>query len=251
MRGNKKNQQQIKTMTRLTLTPAFVLHKKPYRNSSALVELITRDHGRISVVAKACSTPASKFRGLLRPFLPLRISASGRGELLTLSQAEAAAMEYSLDPVASACGFYLNELVLLLLQKHDPYEQIFLAYQEALVNLSDASNLEIPLRKFEKKLLKELGYALDLAVDQQNVPIKAENYYRYSSGYGLFPDINREGLSGADILAFLQDDYSNPSSIHAARKITRQALSHLLIGKKLKTRDYYLQLIKNEECKEK
>lgn len=238
-------------MTRLTLTQAFVLHKKPYRNSSALVEFMTRDQGRIRVVAKACSRPTSKFRGLLRPFLPLRISASGRGELLTLTEAEASAMEYSLNPIASACGFYLNELLLLLLQKQDPYEQIFFAYEKALTDLSTVDGLEITLREFEKKLLKELGYALNLAVDQWNEPIKPENRYKFSAGQGLFPVDQDDGLSGEAILAFSQADYSKPSTIKAARQITRQALSYLLNGKELKTRGYYLQLIKNNGDGEK
>lgn len=169
------------------LRRGFVLHRRDYRNSSLLLDLFTADEGRIACVAKGAKTHArgrSALASLLQPFQPLWVSWFGRGEVKTLGLAEAAGPSLALSGERLYCGFYLNELLLRLIERHDAQEGLFVFYQQALADL-EARPIDAVLRRFELRLLEELGYALDLGADRRGAPVVSAGWYRYRASLGL------------------------------------------------------------------
>jgi DNA repair protein RecO (recombination protein O) len=140
--------------------PAFVLHSYPYRETSLIVEAFTRHHGRIGLLAKGARRPKSALRGTLLAFQPLLIQWGGRGELRGLHSAEWQGGVAQLKGIGLMSGFYLNELLLRFLHRDDPHEGLFDLYAEAISALSTNNRIAATLRRFEKFLLGELGYAL-------------------------------------------------------------------------------------------
>ncbi|MEA3640049.1 MAG: DNA repair protein RecO [Lamprobacter sp.] len=192
-------------MSLQTLKRGFVLHRRDYRNTSLLLEVFVAEEGRLACVAKgAKSAPRgrSALAAILQPFQPLWLGWAGRGEVKTLTRAEAAAPSIALTAERLYCGFYLNELLMRLLNREDPHEALFVFYQQALADLV-TEPLDTVLRRFELRLLEELGYALDLQHDRQGEPIDPARYYGYSPDSGLqpVPDVggSRLSLSGAAV----------------------------------------------------
>ena len=140
--------------------PAFVLHSHPFRETSLVLEVFTRQHGRVALVARGARRPRSALRGLLMGFQPLTLSWFGKHELRTLHSAEWQGGQPQLQGRALLCGFYLNELLLNLMVRDDPHEQLFDYYQHTLQRLAHEKDHAAILRCFEKHLLQELGYAL-------------------------------------------------------------------------------------------
>ncbi len=180
-------------MSLQTLKRGFVLHRRDYRNTSLLLELFVAEQGRFACIAKGAKLAPrgrSALAALLQPFQPLWLGWVGRGEVKTLTRAEAAApsiapsMEHSAERFY--CGFYLNELLLRLIDREDPHDALFVFYQQALADLA-TEPLDVVLRRFELRLLEELGYALDLRFDRQGKPIDLTQCYRYVAGEGLEP----------------------------------------------------------------
>jgi len=149
---------------RVELQDAFVLHRRPYQNSSLLLEVYTPDFGRMGLVARGARRAKSPWRGLLQPFTPLLLSWQGRGELHTLIHAEEAQSALALHSQSLLCGFYLNELLMRLSERQDPLPELFSLYHHALLQLSENNleTLESVLRLFELRLLSLLGYGLQL-----------------------------------------------------------------------------------------
>ena len=149
-------------LERIDLEPALVLHARPWRESSLLVEAFSRGHGRLGLVARGARRPKSRMRGLLQPFIPLLLSWRGRGELATLTGADT---EGSFSPLAGSAaiiGLYINELLLRFLHRHDPEPMLFDHYLVALDGIARGNDPEPILRIFEKRLLEAAGYALEL-----------------------------------------------------------------------------------------
>jgi len=144
------------------LEPAFMLHHRAYRNTSLIVDLFTLHHGWISAVAKGVKSTKSPLRNNLQTFQPLLVSWCGRGEMVTLTQVEIDTPMRSIQNDYLAWGFYINELLYKLLEKHDPCPQLFSHYQNLLLELAHATATEKHLRLFEQNLLAELGYGLQL-----------------------------------------------------------------------------------------
>src|SRR3990172_6126372 len=145
--------------------PAFVLHNYPYRETSLVLEVFTQHHGRVAMVARGARRPRSALRGVLLAFQPLLLSWSGRSELRTLYKAEWRGGLPQLKGVALLCGFYLNELMVKLLPHDDPHKALYRTYFDTLHALGKGGDHAATLRRFEKHLLKELGYALTLDHD--------------------------------------------------------------------------------------
>jgi len=145
--------------------PGYVLHTYAFRETSLVVETFTRSHGRVAMVARGAKRPRSALRGSIMAFQPLGLSWSGRGELRLLIRAEWQGGQPRLQGRALLCGFYLNELLLKLLPREDAHEQLFLDYQAALARLAEEPEPGAVLRRFERALLRELGYALTLERD--------------------------------------------------------------------------------------
>lgn len=178
--------------SRVQLQPAYVLHQKAYRDSSAIVEIFSEAYGRRSLVAKGLKRPKSKLKGVLQPFQPLLISWVGKSELGTLTDAELYSPAVSIPAKYLPGAFYLNELLLRLLQKDDPHSDIFVAYHNTLDQfrqlsgeVKDDLRWQVSLRQFELVLLQSIGYGLvldhDVMTQRDIVP---EAQYEYILDHG-------------------------------------------------------------------
>lgn len=223
--------------------PAYILHGRPYRETSLIVELMTKDHGRVSVIAKGVRAPKAKARGLLQPFVPLLVSGGGRGELLLLKSFESAGPVYSLQGRRLVSGFYLNELLMRLLHKYDPHPDLFQNYQETLRVLAGDGQEQMALRLFEKKLLKELGYALQLTKEANDGSVILEDeLYSFEPEQGPFwvdqtTLKDSKGLfKGKSLLALANEQLDDTSVLSDAKRLLRQALAIHLGPRPLESR---------------
>lgn len=227
--------------------PAYVLHSYPFRETSLVVEIFSRDWGRLPLVARGARRPKSAVRGLLLSFQPLLLSWFGKSELRTLHRAEWQGGQAQLQGMALICGFYLNELLLRLLQREDPHERLFLCYQRALQALAGEGAHAVVLRRFEKCLLQELGYALSLEREAESgEPIAADRLYAYQIERGPLPDRNGGypngvQLRGKTLLDMAADDYADPVTLQQSKALMRTLIGHYLGDKPLHTR----QLLKD------
>ena len=139
-------------MTSVKLAPAYVLHARPFRETSLLLDVFTCDHGRISLIAKGAKRAKSTKSALLQPFSAITISWCGRSDLQTLTHVEARQVSKRLMGKALLCGLYINELLIKLLHRHDPYTRLFHAYEQLIKQLIETNDLEISLRVFELQL---------------------------------------------------------------------------------------------------
>ncbi|WP_373185489.1 DNA repair protein RecO [Halopseudomonas sp.] len=232
-----------------SLTPAYVLHSRPYRDTSALVDLLTLHHGMQRVVWRGARKPRS---GAVAPqaFVPLLVATAGRGELKSLAQAEAAGAYLPLQGNALFSGLYLNELLVRLLAPGDPQTLIFAAYQSALQQLAETAAVEPVLRRFEWQLLEVMGYGFSLTEDAAGAPVEAEAIYVWHAEEGLLrladtrPGDDRAGYSapglpGAGLLAMAREDWDAPQALRTAKSLMRQALAIHLGGRPLVSRQLF------------
>ncbi|MDQ2075389.1 DNA repair protein RecO [Marinimicrobium sp. ABcell2] len=233
---------------RVELQPAYVLHTRPYRDTSMLVELLTRDQGRVAVVAKGVRAAKSRRRALLNPFTGLLASYQGRGGLKLLTSIEPDGASFALHGAALYCGFYMNELLLRVLAETDAYPFLFQNYQATLMALSREAPLEPLLRRFELSVLEELGYGINLTTDATHgTPLIADAHYQFDSEHGFTQVVSSSipppGVqvfySGRDLLAIAADDFSQAETRLAAKRLTRAALQPLLGNKPLKSRELF------------
>ncbi|MES2564124.1 MAG: DNA repair protein RecO [Pseudomonadota bacterium] len=228
--------------TRQDSRPAFVLHSYPFRETSMVVELLTREFGRIAVVARGARRPKSALRGVLLAFQPLLVSWSGKGELQTLIRAEWQGGYQPLKGLPLICGFYLNELMLKLLPRHDAHEKLFEIYATTLRELEPQGDPAAALRAFEKNLLRELGYAVTLDRDADTgTPIAAERRYTYVVERGpvsAADDVQHNGveLIGQTLLDMQCDDYSSSVTQSQSKALMRTLINHHLGAQELHTR---------------
>lgn len=226
--------------------PGFVLHTLPWRETSLIVELLTRNHGRIGCVAKGAKRNGSKLRGVLHAFQPLHVGFSGRHELRTLTSAEWLGGMAAPQGDGLLCAFYLNELIVRLLPRDDPHPLLFDGYAQALVALGLGESIEGTLRRFEWMLLREIGYALDLAVDADERPIDTGRRYALLPGRGFVAADPAEegGFSGATLRDIAAERYDSARTLAEAKRLTRSLLARHLDGHVLKTRQILLDLHK-------
>ena len=217
-----------------------MLHSHPFRETSLLLDVYSREHGRLAIVARGARRPRSALRGVLMSFQPLRLSWFGRGEVRTLHAAEWQGGQPYLQGTALMCGFYLNELLVNLLARDDPHQQLFDYYRATLYRLAHESDHAASLRCFEKHLLQELGYALELDKEAgSGKPVEAARTYRYLAETGVLPDSGDAGfrLAGKTLLAMASDDYSDPLAAQQSKQLMRMLLNHHLGGRVLHTRE--------------
>lgn len=225
---------------RVQLARAYVLHQHPFRDSSLIVEVFARDHGRMTVFANAARGPRSRF-AVLQPFRTLLLSWAGRGEAPQLSAAENAAAPLALPPAHLMSAFYLNELLLKLLTRHDPYPQLFDQYEATLAQLCEAAAVETPLRRFEARLLEFIGYGLNLSSEADTgQPVRGDAHYQFRPGVHGFV-IAEPGCHGAvsgHVLHQLASDLAlhSDADLRQARALMRAALDHCLEGRELSSR---------------
>jgi DNA repair protein RecO (recombination protein O) len=227
--------------TRVTQVPAFVLHTYPFRETSLIVEAFTGPYGRIAWVARGARRAGSAMRGLLLPFQPMSAGWGGRGELRTLHKVEWIGGLPPLRATPLLCGLYVNELLLRLLRREDPHEQLFEDYARVLVDLSAGTGLSATLRRFERELLAGIGYGLVLDRDASSgAPIDPSARYVYLVGAGPVPaEAGREGieLSGQTLVDMSLDRYTDARSLQESKLLTRHVLAHYLGDQPLHTRD--------------
>jgi len=231
---------------RLEDQPAFVLHSYPYRETSLVLEVFSRNYGRVALVARGARRPRSALRGLLMGFQPLTLSWFGKHELRTLHSAEWQGGPPQLEGKALLCGFYLNELLLNLMARDDPHEQLFDYYRQTLQRLAHEQDQAATLRCFEKHMLQELGYALLLEHEADSErPIEPTVHYRYVIEHGASRDAE-DGLPllGKTLQDMAADDYRDPLSAHQSKQLMRMLLNHHLAGKTLHTRELIKDLQK-------
>jgi DNA repair protein RecO (recombination protein O) len=225
---------------------AFVLHAVAWRETSLVVELLTRDHGRVACVAKGAKRPRSTLRGVLLSFQPLQVGFTGRNELRTLTSAEWLGGLASPQGDGLLCAFYMNELLVRLLPRDDPHPALFDGYAQALVALGLGESLEATLRRFEWLLLREIGYAVDLERDTRDVPVDPDRRYALMPGHGfLATDAQEEGaFSGLTLLDMARERYDSARTLAEAKRLTRTMLARHLDGHVLKTRQILMDLQK-------
>ena len=227
-------------MIRVVLEPAFILHKRPYSNTSLIIELLTLNHGRVSILAQSARGLKSRYRGGLDLFFPLLVSWAGRNDLKYLGDVELNGMPYLLEGESLLCGFYLNELLMRLLHHDDPYHHLFRSYQAALNQLING-HLETILRRFEKRLLEELGYGLPLQCEvKSNIPIKADQFYQYHPEQGFLlceKSEEKDIFYGKSLLALREEKFSDDESLRDIKRLMRITLGQLLGKKPLKSRE--------------
>ena len=232
---------------RVDLEPAFLIHRRSYRETSALLELFTRAHGRVAVVARGARRPRSALRGALRPFVPLLVAWSARGELGTLRGVEAPAAAVGLEGGALLSGLYVNELVMRLTHRHDPHPELFDAYAGAVASLEEGGELELTLRMFEKRMLEAIGYGMLLdRVAESGEPVVREQRYRYRPDVGPDTGPVRAGESvevgGATLLALAGEQPLGAQGQREAKRLMRFVLNQHLGDRPLASRRLFRTL---------
>ena len=231
---------------RVQLQPAYLVHRKPFRDTSLLLELITPDYGRIGLIARGARGPRSKLKGVLQPYQPLLVSWSGRGELPTLTSAESSGSGVFLQGDALISGFYLNELLMRLLARHDPHPHLFSCYQAALQSLITNADIDWALRLFERDLLQELGYGLLLTHEgQSGAEVESDArycYYHQSGPQRLFTEHSEYlSVSGATLLALACGQCDEAELRRESKLLMREVLGHYLGSRPLASRELFRQ----------
>lgn len=229
---------------RVSLEPAFILHGRDFRDSSRLLDVFTREFGRVTLVAKGARSARSKLQGILQPFTPLIISWSGKGDVQTLTGAESMKSSIHLSGKQVMSGYYINELMQRLTTFHDPHPELFNLYQDTLESFANNED-EIVLRRFEKNLLAEIGYGLNLQAETDNgSPVIQDEtyYYDIEKGPVIANSNNSEGefiISGQTLLEMNDEKFSCAETKKEAKQLMRIILSHHLGDKPLKTRSLH------------
>ncbi len=228
---------------------AFILHSRPYQESSAILELLTLEHGRVSVLARGARR-AGRRRQMIAPFNELQVGFGGRGTLYNLNGLDVIAHHW-LSGVPLYAGLYMNEISLRLLRPQDPHPALFVGYGDsvrALVGRSQSSvdvaavDVEPVLRRFEKLLLREAGYELVFDLDMQTgEPVQPEQHYQFIPEAGFVAGTSAQAggtllVPGDVLLSIAADDYQDPEVRRLAKRIMRQALGPLLGARGLHSR---------------
>ncbi|MHB8812256.1 MAG: DNA repair protein RecO [Steroidobacteraceae bacterium] len=225
---------------RVLLAPGYILHHQPYRDTSRILEVLLRDHGRLTLFARGARGPKPRFGGILQPFELLLLSFQmGRGEAGQLTAAESADSTPPLPAGSLMAGFYLNELLLKLTTRHDPMVEVFDGYRQALGGLRAGGRVEAALRVFEKRLLESVGYGVDLTSEARTgKAIEAEGFYRFQASQGLIParEADADAVTGSSLFALAREELGEGRTLEDARRVLKAALAERLEGKELTTR---------------
>lgn len=260
---------------RVEMQPGFVLHRRPYRDTSSLLEVFTQGYGRMGLVARGARGPKSRWQAILQPFQPLLISWIGKGDLKTLVGAEAVSGFPDLIAERLASGFYVNELLLRTCPRADPHPRLFDQVQRIYRRLAGSESCEPALREFERVLLDELGYGLQLDVEANTGrPVRAESTYDYLIAFGpvrvnddaaprparsvapsrldatgkprrsesprMTP--GRIRIDGDTLLALAAGEIVEPPQLRQAKQLMRAALGDVLGDRPLRSREVFAAL---------
>ncbi|MDP1664612.1 MAG: DNA repair protein RecO [Methylobacter sp.] len=232
------------TESAVYLQPAFILQHRKYRETSLIVDVLTRDFGRISLLAKGVRKTKSKTAGMLQPFIPLLISYFGKAELKMLTDVEMIQPISEIKGLALYCGFYINELVVCFLHQYDPHPEVFGYYGECLSCLSDGSAVEAALRQFELNLMECTGYGLQLEYDDNQRPVEPLKKYDFNVGQGLVEAVDGQ-FSGQTLLALSSRKLTDPQVLSEAKILMRTVIDAYLQGRQLKSRAVINKIMKH------
>lgn len=227
---------------RFTAEPAFVLHARPWRETSLLVEVLSADHGRIGLVARGVLAPRKHLlRAALQPLQSIRFDAVQKGELAQLAAAEAVDAAPLLHGDAAMAGFYVNELCLRLAPRHVPQPELHAAYAQVRERLRAGEPLAWTLRRFERDLLEALGVGLAFGQEADGVAVDPAARYRLDPEEGprrLYSERageRRDTATGRALLALAADALPDPEDLASLRLPLRGVLLHHLGGRGLKS----------------
>lgn len=247
--GEKRPRAAPRSDFRIAEQPGFVLHSYPYRETSLIIDVFSRDFGRVALVAKGAKRPHSALRGVLQTFQPLGLSWSGKGEVRTLTTAEWVGGMLPLTGDALLCGFYVNELLVKFCAREDAHPALFNHYVLTLSRLAHDEPAVQVLRSFERVLLRETGYAMNLTRTVTRQPVVAEGRYVFDPDRGV-----REAsddlpapwpvISGQTLIDMERDDYTSPQTAAQSKTLMRFLLNHYLGGTPLATRQILIDLQK-------
>ncbi|OUR93793.1 DNA repair protein RecO [Gammaproteobacteria bacterium 42_54_T18] len=246
----------------------YVLHSKPFKDTSAIVELLSQEYGLVSVIFKGVrSTKNSAKSRVLQPFQPLLASWYGKRELKSGKSVEQGGVPHMLSGKKLYSGIYLNEILLRMLHRDAPAEGIYEHYQQCLSELVDTDNIEVYLRQFEWRLLDAIGYQLPCECDAQSgAPIVVDAYYRYEINHGFIYDspissknfAPRSGVFSGELLLAISRDmvvYAQQQQYHdnlsrhllpEAKRLMRLVLAPHLGGKPLESKKLFMGISKYE-----
>jgi DNA repair protein RecO (recombination protein O) len=221
-----------------------VLHQYPYRDTSRIVEVFTGEYGRLTLFARGAAGPKSSLRGVLRPFQRLLVSWSGKTEACALMTAEVDGRHTSMGKERLMSGFYLNELLLKLTHRWDAHPEIFSSYAACVEALCTGAGEESTLRLFEKRLLHDLGYGLELARTEEGVPVDPDRYYRFAVERGPQPCVAEApgAMYGRSLTDLEAGVFRDARSLRDAKRLLRAAIDACLDGRPLKSREVMLAL---------
>lgn len=224
---------------RVELTPALILHRRPWRDTSMIIEAFSRQHGRVAAIAKGARRAKSRWRGLLEPLSAVDLSWSGRGELYTLTGVEMR-RSHALAGNRLMGGLYASELVMRLTARDDPHPAIHDSLAALLAALADGAPAIVGLRFFERNLLDELGYGVALDSLDDGTPVQRDDDYRYHPDHGLrvgrdIPRDGEVGVSGRVLLGLIEGRLPDREAIREARDLMQAALAPHLGQRPLKS----------------
>ena len=235
----------MSSQRRVQQQPGYILHHRPFRDTSQILDIVTRDHGKIAVVARGSRGSKSRLAGVLRPFLPLRVSWVGKSDMGTLTGAETAGPPAGMVGDAIFSAYYVNELLLHFLHRYDPQPEIFALYEEVIKALLITDNIAAALRSFELEFLSLLGYAvnLDHEFGSRNL-LKIDQDYEYRMEQGPVL-VERDGplvFKGAVFKEIAEQRFEKPDILRAANRLLREIIGFHLGGKELKSRKVLMEL---------
>ncbi|ENN6812503.1 DNA repair protein RecO [Vibrio fluvialis] len=226
------------------LQRCFVLHRRPYSETSLILDVFSEEYGRLTLLAKGARSKRSNLKGALQPFTPLLLKWSGNSSMKTLRQAEAISLGLPLSGIHLYSAMYVNELVGRVLAPEVPSPGLFHDYLFALTELAQCDNPEPPLRRFELALLSSMGYGVDfLHCAGTGEPIDPDMTYRYREQKGFIASVRRDNLTflGNELIAISERRFTSKEQLQAAKRFTRIALKPYLGGKPLKSRELFRQ----------
>ena len=223
------------------LEAGFVLHQRPYRNTSQLLECVTAAHGRVGLVARGSRRPASRQRALLQPFVPLRVSWTRRGDLGRLTHVESSGPAFELAGMALLAAYYANELLLKLLERGDPNAEVFSCYSRCLAQLARSQNVARALRFYELDLLRALGYGLELDAEANTgSPLRGESTYVFELEGGAravdHTPADDDVYTGRELISLRDRALEDDAALRAAQRLLGRALRVHLGDKPLRSR---------------
>jgi len=231
----------MSSVERVEMEPAFLLHARPYRETSQILDILSQNHGRIALVANGSRRPKSRWKNALRPFQLCQMSWSGRGDLYTLRSAEIVGPPAQVTGMPLMAAYYMNELLISLMHRCDPHPNLFTHYGGALGSLANEGDTELVLRRFEVALLAEVGYGIVAEYDVVDErALEADRKYEYVIDRGPVPvpDTHSGDLVflGSELLAIANGDRLNVEQLKSAKRLLRAVLNSSLGGRQLKTR---------------